>query len=504
MATLEVNQLANISINTDNFGGNESCSGPQNSLHFSQLNRGELQKEQTQSKISTSSYNYQAHSIKGENTFSFKKSEEIGVEMSMANNSTISSLPATVLSPIAPSSAISSALVSNQARTQSCSPSRPNLFAHNEAPVRIHTPNNNDVLSGRGGGINNHPGNIIFRNWVKDRKESYNLAPNKVEKAKVSREIIELVLKSNGRFLKREEVDTGNQHSFGVGSTSQYWVEIEDSQAMAKTSQALREGAPAIRSAFKEKTKAICGHTKIRSRKKKQVTKFTKKNTLLAPHDMINRLIVERTKIAENNGLTEEVHIKNDQFEPPLSSMSCVPTKETNSTSDVSPTTVPQTKFATNKPSAYFEDVNDNAIVSLENTPILHPVVSTLEPPELSFALPPTSFSSKPLPQVFSQSKKPLDRSHSIALSDLPEPNSINYQDSILFDHDSSFTDPFVFDVEGEKYMNQHIEGNPDLSPVSTSIIVQADEIRNGNRKLDKLLRYGVAKSNSMSKFCSY
>lgn len=228
---------------------------------------------------------------------------------------------------------------------------------------------------------------------------------------------------------------------------------------------------------------------------------------------MINRLIVnaKRNMNAENNGLTEEEHMEKVQLEscgPLLSSVPCAPTMVTNSTTEVSSSyqsaTGIQTNLAAMKRSTYFQDLNDNAIVSLENTPNLHPVVSNLEPPELSFSLPPTSFSSKPLPQVFSQSNKSLDRSHSIALSDLPEPNSTNYQESILFDHDSSFTDPFVFDGEGEKFMNQQIEGNPDLSPVSISILVKADETRNGNRNLDMTLSYCSTKSNSTTNFCSY
>lgn len=36
---------------------------------------------------------------------------------------------------------------------------------------RIRQPNPQDVLSGRGGGINSHPGNKAFRQWISERKE---------------------------------------------------------------------------------------------------------------------------------------------------------------------------------------------------------------------------------------------------------------------------------------------------------------------------------------------
>jgi hypothetical protein len=116
-----------------------------------------------------------------------------------------------------------------------------------EAVRKIRLPHPNDILCGRGGSINNHPGNKIYRTWVHERKNSYNLAVNKSEKARISREIINLVqsLDPPGRFLTKDPDSTSM-----VGSTTM-WVEIDDVKAMAKTSQALREGAPAIRATHK-------------------------------------------------------------------------------------------------------------------------------------------------------------------------------------------------------------------------------------------------------------
>lgn len=109
---------------------------------------------------------------------------------------------------------------------------------------RIRTPHPHDVLSGRGGGINSHGGNQRFREWVRVRKDDYNLAPSKNDKARVAREVVALVEEQvpPGRFLQKDPT--------AIGSSS-WWVELDDERVMAKTSQALREGAPSIRAAHK-------------------------------------------------------------------------------------------------------------------------------------------------------------------------------------------------------------------------------------------------------------
>lgn len=103
---------------------------------------------------------------------------------------------------------------------------------------RIRTPHEHDVLSGRGGGINAHAGNVVFREWVRVRKNEYNLAPTKAEKTRVAQEVIDLVRGQDppGRFLQKDTAYVGT----GAG----WWIEIDEERVMAKTSQALREGAP--------------------------------------------------------------------------------------------------------------------------------------------------------------------------------------------------------------------------------------------------------------------
>ena len=97
--------------------------------------------------------------------------------------------------------------------------------------------NNNDVLSGRGGLTNHHPGNILFRNLVKAKQADY-VRASRHEKAYIARDIVGIMKKLDppGRFLKKDPKDPNK------------WIEIDDKQARQKASQALREGAPKVRS----------------------------------------------------------------------------------------------------------------------------------------------------------------------------------------------------------------------------------------------------------------
>ena len=96
---------------------------------------------------------------------------------------------------------------------------------------------NNDVLSGRGGGTNVHPGNILFRSLVKAKQADY-VRAGRHEKAYIARDIVGIMRKLNppARFLKKDPNDPDK------------WIEIDDKQARQKASQALREGAPKVRS----------------------------------------------------------------------------------------------------------------------------------------------------------------------------------------------------------------------------------------------------------------
>lgn len=105
----------------------------------------------------------------------------------------------------------------------------------------IVTPHPNDVLCGRGGGSNNHPGNESFRELVNEVKFPYVNCPKR-EKPLIARRIVEAVRNQTppGRFLSKD-------------SKTGLWNDIGDGKAREKTSQALREGAPVIREMNKER-----------------------------------------------------------------------------------------------------------------------------------------------------------------------------------------------------------------------------------------------------------
>jgi hypothetical protein len=97
----------------------------------------------------------------------------------------------------------------------------------------ISTYDDNDVLSGRGGGTNVHPGNRNFRDLINLHRRVY-LKARKNDKPAMSRAIVRSIRDNNGKFLKKDE-DTG------------LWFEIGDDAAREKTSQALRQRAPEMR-----------------------------------------------------------------------------------------------------------------------------------------------------------------------------------------------------------------------------------------------------------------
>jgi len=115
----------------------------------------------------------------------------------------------------------------------------------------VQKPNPKDVLCGRGGRINSHPGNVYFRTLVEQYKHKYcDPGTKNVDKARMASSIVYNIRNSSssssssdavvvgggggGRFLK-EDQDSG------------YWVEIGDEKAIRKAAQALREMAPVLR-----------------------------------------------------------------------------------------------------------------------------------------------------------------------------------------------------------------------------------------------------------------
>ncbi|GAX12019.1 hypothetical protein FisN_8Lh117 [Fistulifera solaris] len=120
-------------------------------------------------------------------------------------------------------------------------PPPPPSMNHHRRPLAVIPPrymgpvtrlNKNDVISGRGGRINAHVGNVQFREIVAKRRDDYRAhSTKKLEKAHIAAEIVYFIRSMDppGRFLK-EDPD---------GS----WYDIGDEKAIKKVGQALREDA---------------------------------------------------------------------------------------------------------------------------------------------------------------------------------------------------------------------------------------------------------------------
>ena len=98
----------------------------------------------------------------------------------------------------------------------------------NSERLYVETIRDTDVLCGRGGRSNHHPGNKRYRHVISEMKLMYKKTEAKSTKTDLSRTIVDHVCRYGGRFIKKEE------------STGRYYV-LTRGEARKKTSQALRE-----------------------------------------------------------------------------------------------------------------------------------------------------------------------------------------------------------------------------------------------------------------------
>ena len=92
-------------------------------------------------------------------------------------------------------------------------------------PVSL-IPGPQDVVMGRGGKSNNHPGNKKFHRKKKDLQPKY-LSCSRNQKRKVAKELIDWVFQNGGRFLRKTE-------------SNGEWEEAPFDKVILKSSQALR------------------------------------------------------------------------------------------------------------------------------------------------------------------------------------------------------------------------------------------------------------------------
>ena len=121
-------------------------------------------------------------------------------------------------------------IVSHQQLLSTESSSFSDMSSENQIPDLLITDvSSRDVLCGRGGNVNKHPGNRIFRELIKKNQDIYLKAKKKL-KPLIARSIVDTIHKKKGRFLKMDTVTCA-------------FYEIKDGKAREKTAQALREGS---------------------------------------------------------------------------------------------------------------------------------------------------------------------------------------------------------------------------------------------------------------------
>ncbi|KAL3802274.1 hypothetical protein ACHAWO_013179 [Cyclotella atomus] len=120
----------------------------------------------------------------------------------------------------------------------------------------ITNPGPHDILCGRGGGTNAHPGNIKFRKLVAAHKLRY-LAASKSDKPSVAREVVKewRSLNPPGRFLAKMDENNGNED--GNGDQPVVWYDVGDKKAREKASQCLRERNGAANEAVQALVKTV-------------------------------------------------------------------------------------------------------------------------------------------------------------------------------------------------------------------------------------------------------
>ena len=107
-------------------------------------------------------------------------------------------------------------------------------------PVFITDLQRHDVLLGRGAFCINYVGNVMFREICISRREEYNSTARRKFKNLIAQEIVEVVHKNGGRFL-RQLNDEDEARKLGVPRGARAWVLADDASISEKVKQALRE-----------------------------------------------------------------------------------------------------------------------------------------------------------------------------------------------------------------------------------------------------------------------
>lgn len=130
------------------------------------------------------------------------------------------------------------AAVAKKKRKRSRNKPRSKLEPKNKVYV---VPTDIDILMGRGGKSNNHPGNKRYREEVHNFRQSYTTLSDKDDKTGMSQLVVETIKSTGARFLELDR-------------TANSWYVVSDIKARRKVSQALREDDdPAKRAAKRQR-----------------------------------------------------------------------------------------------------------------------------------------------------------------------------------------------------------------------------------------------------------
>jgi hypothetical protein len=104
----------------------------------------------------------------------------------------------------------------------------------------VSTPNGDDVMLGRGVSVTNWPGNVRFRELIGNWKVEYTQTGRHYTKKVIADRIYQEILRRGGRFLR--QIDSPEEAgSIAVPSGTKAWLIVDESVAIRKIKQALRE-----------------------------------------------------------------------------------------------------------------------------------------------------------------------------------------------------------------------------------------------------------------------
>lgn len=121
----------------------------------------------------------------------------------------------------------------------------------------IDCPYHSDILSGRGQIVMNHPGNIMFRNFIQSKLEAYSNVRTKKESTQWTWGAVRILKNEYGaRFLKEERID---------GDITA-WVEVSNEDARSKVRIAFRDARTRLaKISEKEGNSKSNGHSRTKA-----------------------------------------------------------------------------------------------------------------------------------------------------------------------------------------------------------------------------------------------